>query len=152
MVIGERAGEVVEAVCAADCGGLLGVYTPVTLEEAVGECCWSVTVLQRDEVVLQRDETMLQRDEAEMRLAAEWPKAEAAALTEGWLPDAMTPVEANGGATGGRMLSARPRRWLRKRGADVAFPDRLSRLEKWRRLVTPAWGPASEVVEADPPE
>jgi len=119
---------------------------------AVGESCWSETVLQWDESELQRDEAELQRDEAEMPVAAEGTIAEAVAPTEGWLADAGTPVGSERGATGGRTLGVRPGRWLRKRGADVAFPDRLIRPQKRRRLDTPGWGTASDAVEEDPPE
>ena len=127
VALGERVGEVVEAICTAARGGMPGGFTPVTSEGAVGESCWS-------ESELQRDEAELQRDEAEMRMAAEGTIAEAAAPTEGWLADAGTPVGSERGATGGRTLGLRPGRCLRKR-------------EGGRRLTRPAdsTGAAEEI-------
>ena len=133
-------------------GGSPSFLALVTLEGVVGGCCGSEAVLQRDEAELQREEATMQRDGVEVRLVPDRPVGEAAAPTEGSPTGVLTPVEESVDAPGGRASIVRPRRWLRKRGADVAFPDRLSRLEKRRRLVTPAWGPASEEVEADPPE
>jgi hypothetical protein len=148
---GERAGEVVEAVCTVACG-LSGGFSPVTSEGAVGESCRLVTVRQRDVLEWQRNQAELQRDEAEMQITAEDAIAEAAAPTEGWLADAGTPVGLDRGATGGCTVAVRPGLWLRKRRAGVAFPDGLSRPEKRRRLDTPDWGTASDAAEEDPPE
>ena len=122
------------------------------LAGVVGGCCGSEAVLQRHEAELQREEASPQRDGVEARFVPDRLVGEAAAPTEGSPTGVLTPVEESVDAPGGRASIVRPRRWLRKRGAGVAFPDRLSRLEKRRRLVTPAWGPASEEVEADPPE
>jgi len=152
VAVGERAGEVVEAVCTVALGGRSGGFSPVTPEDVAGVSCRLETVQQRDELELQRDEVELRRDGADIRTAAEVTIAEAAAPTEGWLADAGTPVGAERSATGGRALGVRPKRWLRKRGTDVAFPDRLSPPEKRRRVDTPYRGMASDAAEADPPE
>ena len=118
----------------------------------VGGCCGSEAVLQRDEVELQREEASLQQDRVEVRLVLDRLVGGAAAPAEGSPTGVLTPVEESVDATGGSPSMVRPRRWVRKREADVAFPDRSSRLEKRRRMGSPAWGSASEEVEADPPE
>jgi len=152
VAVGERADEVVAAVCKAAAAGVPDFLVDELWLSPGLQREWTE---QRDEAALDRveaelDEAAWERVDAERRNADDW---EAEAATEGSLGVAGAPVEAArrvaavGWAPGLLGIGAR------KRGSDFGPLDELEPPEQRRRMDTLAWGTAlCGDAEADPPD
>jgi len=148
VAVGERAEEVVAAVCAA----AAGVPVPPVDEmwPSLGLREWTV---QEDEAAWDRVEAEL--DEAVERVDAARRNADGGeeAATEGSPGFAGLPVEAARRVAAVGWSPGRLGIGARKRGSDFGPLDELEPLEQRRRMDTPAWGTAlGGAAEADPPD